>query len=353
MLNDVFVDEALRATRRPPRVVRLPALQPAQLRRSPAGAAARRAVRARIQRVGNLDEPSLGAAAEIRSARRAHRAAQRARAPISSSSSAVRCATSWSRAAVDADRILVNPNGVDPDRYTPAIDGGPRSRARYGFDGKTVVGFISTFQPWHGAEVLARGVRHADARSSRVPRLGAPVDDRQRPGAGRDEADPRGRRARRRVVISRAWSSRRRDPQYLAACDILASPHVPNADGSPFFGSPTKLFEYMAMGKAIVASDLDQIGEVLRHGETAWMVPPADAEALARGLARLVDDPDAADDARRGGAPRRARAPHLARPRAADARRARGARRAITRHDGGCSRSAGTCRRCPDRAPCR
>jgi glycosyltransferase involved in cell wall biosynthesis len=78
--------------------------------------------------------------------------------------------------------------------------------------------------------------------------------------------------------------------RYLAACDILASPHVPNPDGSPFFGSPTKLFEYMAMGKAIVASNLDQIGEVLRHGETAWMVPPGDADALSRGLARLVDD---------------------------------------------------------------
>ena len=78
--------------------------------------------------------------------------------------------------------------------------------------------------------------------------------------------------------------------RYLAACDILASPHVPNPDGSPFFGSPTKLFEYMAMGKAIVASNLDQIGEVLRHAETAWMVPPGDADALSRGLARLVDD---------------------------------------------------------------
>ena len=78
--------------------------------------------------------------------------------------------------------------------------------------------------------------------------------------------------------------------QYLAASDILASPHVPNPDGTPFFGSPTKLFEYMAMGKAIAASNLDQIGEVLRHGETAWMVPPGDADALANGLARLVQD---------------------------------------------------------------
>jgi glycosyltransferase involved in cell wall biosynthesis len=46
----------------------------------------------------------------------------------------------------------------------------------------------------------------------------------------------------------------------------------------------------MAMGKGIVASDLDQIGEVLRHGETAWLVPPGDATALSAGLDRLVRD---------------------------------------------------------------
>ena len=42
----------------------------------------------------------------------------------------------------------------------------------------------------------------------------------------------------------------------LDACDILVAPHVPLADGSEFFGSPTKIFEYMAMGKGIVASRL-------------------------------------------------------------------------------------------------
>src|SRR5205814_1757322 len=52
-------------------------------------------------------------------------------------------------------------------------------------------------------------------------------------------------------------------PAHLAATDILVSPHVPNPDGTPFFGSPTKLFEYMAMGKAILASNLEQIGDVL------------------------------------------------------------------------------------------
>ena len=80
-------------------------------------------------------------------------------------------------------------------------------------------------------------------------------------------------------------------PRYLAACDILASPHVPNPDGTPFFGSPTKLFEYMAMGKGIVASDLDQIGEILEHGRAARMTVPGSVDSLAEGLCALIEDP--------------------------------------------------------------
>jgi len=189
---------------------------------------------------------------------------------------------------VAADRILVNPNGVDPDRYSPMVDGGS-VRASYGMEGWTVIGFISTFQPWHGADVLARAfvtLIHAHPAWRDAVRLlmigsgpGLAAAQRIVAAAGLDaNVDFTG-------LVAQEDGAR-----YLAACDILASPHVPNPDGSPFFGSPTKLFEYMAMGKAIVASNLDQIGELLRHGETAWLVPPGDADALANGLASLVQD---------------------------------------------------------------
>lgn len=79
-------------------------------------------------------------------------------------------------------------------------------------------------------------------------------------------------------------------PEFLAACDILVASHKPNPDGTPFFGSPTKLFEYMAMGKGIVASDLNQIGEVLKHDYTAWLVKPGDIDSLMIGLKTLIDD---------------------------------------------------------------
>ena len=79
--------------------------------------------------------------------------------------------------------------------------------------------------------------------------------------------------------------------EYLDASDILVSPHIPMPDGSRFFGSPTKLFEYLAMGKAIVASRLEQLAEVLEHDRTAWLVTPGDVNELAGAILSLALDP--------------------------------------------------------------
>ena len=80
-----------------------------------------------------------------------------------------------------------------------------------------------------------------------------------------------------------------RVPKLLDACDILVAPHVPLADGSEFFGSPTKIFEYMAMGKGIVASRLGQIGEVLVDEETALLVEPGNVGELGNAIVRLIE----------------------------------------------------------------
>jgi glycosyltransferase involved in cell wall biosynthesis len=189
---------------------------------------------------------------------------------------------------IEADKILVNPNGVDPARYRPDLDGAS-VRRRYGLADQTVIGFIGTFQLWHGAEVLAeafcRLLREFPEYRRRVRLL--MIGDGPRLALVQEKLT-RAQAAAEAVLTGRV--PQEEGPDHLAACDILASPHVPNPDGTQFFGSPTKLFEYMAMGKGIVASDLEQIGEILRHGETAWLVPPADIPALCRGLKALIDD---------------------------------------------------------------
>ena len=82
-----------------------------------------------------------------------------------------------------------------------------------------------------------------------------------------------------------------RMPAYLAACDVLLAPHGRQVDGGEFFGSPTKLYEYLAAGRAIVASDVGQIGRVVRHGRTGLLVPPDDPAALVEAVVRLADQP--------------------------------------------------------------
>ena len=65
--------------------------------------------------------------------------------------------------------------------------------------------------------------------------------------------------------MSSTWAACRRPKgaRLLKACDIYVSPHSAHMIDSKFFGSPTKVFEYMAIGGGIVASDLEQIGQVL------------------------------------------------------------------------------------------
>ena len=191
---------------------------------------------------------------------------------------------------VDPAKILVNPNGVDPEAYSPRVDG-TAVRQEYGLEGRLVFGFIGTFGKWHGAEVLARAfVRLLELRpdlgdTARLLYIG---DGMTLPETkALLDGTEAGARTTFTGIVPQA-----RGPAHLAACDVLVSPHVPNPDGTPFFGSPTKLFEYMAMGKAIAASNLDQIGEVLEHGRTAWMARPGDADDLARAMAALADDAD-------------------------------------------------------------
>jgi len=76
----------------------------------------------------------------------------------------------------------------------------------------------------------------------------------------------------------------------LARATFLVLPNTASAI-SDRYTSPLKLFEYLRLGRAIVASDLSAIREVLAHEDTALLVPPDDAQALADALRRLAADP--------------------------------------------------------------
>lgn len=81
---------------------------------------------------------------------------------------------------------------------------------------------------------------------------------------------------------------------YMRAMNALVLPS-PLQEFFAYHSSPVKLFEYMASGTPIVASDLPAIREVVAHGDSALLVPPGDPDALARSLISLMDDPARAE----------------------------------------------------------
>ena len=199
-------------------------------------------------------------------------------------------AEACSKAGADRDRIVVNPNGADAERFRPGV-GGAELRSRLfpdPADGghELVAGFLGTFGPWHGVDALAEAI-------VKLPR-DVPVrfllvgDGDRRPAVERRIAE--GGASDRVVFAGRI--PHREVPAYLDACDILLSPHVPMPDGSAFFGSPTKLFEYMAMEKAIAASRLGQIGDVIEDGVSGLLLTPGSVDELVAAIEKLADDPD-------------------------------------------------------------
>jgi glycosyltransferase involved in cell wall biosynthesis len=185
---------------------------------------------------------------------------------------------------IPATRILVNPNGVDVERLAPYSQRSPSKwRKHVGLSQAPTVGFVGTFGPWHGVELLPKLIAATPSANWILIGAGDPLH-------GRVTAEIDARGLRERVLIS-GLVPRERALELLSACDVCVSPHVPNPDGSRFFGSPTKLFEYMGLAKPIVASDLDQIGAVIEHERNGLLHRPGDVTAAAMAIERLLADP--------------------------------------------------------------
>jgi glycosyltransferase involved in cell wall biosynthesis len=191
---------------------------------------------------------------------------------------------------LDPDKIHVNPNGVDISRFSDSIDSSSfyatlPAELQSRWKGKILCGFVGTFGEWHGVEVLARAVSHAVRRNPSLHfmligdgKLRGNVENILASNGVSDSVTLLGTVKHDKV------------PSYLSLCEILLSPHTENTDGTTFFGSPTKLFEYMGMGKAIVASSVGQIRDIIHDGINGALVEQRDEVALASVICRLADD---------------------------------------------------------------
>lgn len=182
------------------------------------------------------------------------------------------------RAGVPEDRIVVVPNGIDLDRFRPVT--GDAVRARLGLDGRLVLGFVGFVRDWHRLDrvvaMLPRLAERMDAHLLVVgdgPAVPDLVEQSRRLGVG-DRLTVTG-------VVPRDQVG-----EHVGAFDVALQ------IGVTAFASPLKLFEYMALERAVVAPDTPNIAEVLTDGANALLVPPDDDEALEGALVRLGTDAD-------------------------------------------------------------
>jgi glycosyltransferase involved in cell wall biosynthesis len=212
---------------------------------------------------------------------------------------------------VARERIVVYPNCIDPAIFDPSRFSESDTltlRRRHAIpDDAVLATFIGTFGTWHGVDFLARAVRRLvdEDRDFLIKhRLHfLLVGDGLRMSEVRATLDPE---PYRKFVTLTGLVPQNEAPAYLAASDIFLSPHMPNPDGTAFFGSPTKLFEYMAMGRPIIAADLDQIGGVLTDNFSvdnpdhngspmAELYVPGDEAAFLKAIANVLLHPSVAE----------------------------------------------------------
>ena len=84
---------------------------------------------------------------------------------------------------------------------------------------------------------------------------------------------------------------------YLLASDILVLPYsssmtIEGGTKAGEFTSPLKIFEYMAAGKPIVATEIPSVLEILESGRNSVIVPPDDPGEFFDAVSSLIDDPD-------------------------------------------------------------
>ena len=170
------------------------------------------------------------------------------------------------------DRILVAPDGVDREPYRGCSRSDARAELGLPVD-EPVVMYTGHLYEGKGGELLVEAANGLDAS---VYVVGGYEEDIQRVQSSVGHPDN---------VVFTGFVDPAEIPRYQTAADILVAPYT---EASRPWVSPLKLFEYMAAGRPVVASDREVLKEVLVDGENALLFPAGDADALRAAIERVL-----------------------------------------------------------------
>lgn len=179
-------------------------------------------------------------------------------------------------AGVPRERVVVIPNGIDPDRFA-SVPNRNAAKAALGLEDTFVLGFSGFVREWHRIDRVLEYLAESERKDQHLLLVGdGPAADGLIAMAGRfgiaDKFSITGIVGRERVG------------EYLAAFDLALQPSVVD------YASPLKLIEYLAMGHAIVAPNARNLREILKDGENSLLFEPDSDASLISCIERARDN---------------------------------------------------------------
>ncbi|TCR70053.1 glycosyltransferase family 4 protein [Bosea sp. BK604] len=192
----------------------------------------------------------------------------------------------WLASLLGSDaKLHLVPNGADGKRFHPAATGGPVIEGQYAL-------FFGGLVAWHGIDTMLAALRHQDWPEG--IKLVIAGD-----GPGGPEVRAAARHETRLIAPGYLPSS---ELAGLAARAFVILCPIDNHGSRNLGGvAPLKLFEGMASGRPVIATDLPFQAELVRAHQCGLVIPPADPAALAGAVRTLVGDAHLADDMGRNG----------------------------------------------------
>jgi glycosyltransferase involved in cell wall biosynthesis len=188
------------------------------------------------------------------------------------------------RLNIEASKLTVLPCAADVEAFTP--NRRPTLiRQDLGLTTEPVVMWIGGFFPWHDLDLLLESFVQILQRNPNA-KLVLVGDGQTRPSVARKVLE----NGLRHAVIMTGAIAHTRVPEVLSIADVAVVPSTPLPASGGGTGAPLKLFEYMAAGKAIVATALNQAADVIQDGQNGLLVKAGDVDGFARAMLTLLND---------------------------------------------------------------
>lgn len=146
---------------------------------------------------------------------------------------------------------------------------------------KVVVGFVGSLRIWHGVDLLMNTILNTCRKNDKIHYLIVGDGELKNDLTSFIEKNGLGG-----MVTLEGSVSHEKIQYYIATMDIALMPN------SNSYGSPMKIFEYMAMGKAVIAPRLQPIMEIIDHDKNGYLVSPGEQKSLQGAIEILVENGD-------------------------------------------------------------